>query len=321
MIRYISLKEQRLLEWVEDINANDDLYDELKVMYEWEYKYNTLKQGFTARNEKRLQKVLDLIERKLNPILNSIIEKLSEVFKDWIDGHALTDPNLWAKKRIANTVEREGFDPPYILEGIKAEYGRYSNYEKNFYSEAFKASYLAFEDILNDLKDRTIEDIQYSLEQSEEEGDEDDSEQYKLDLEYHENLNLKDYEEASNFIETYYGDYKTFIESYADEDILIDIQEKLVFPVWYKYWKMQGIDKTKKRIEGTYKDLIHSEHEKDLSKKIMYINIALNESHQTGSMRQYIESMWDVSEKQLEDLSNIDKKTLEDWNKEVGMNL
>ena len=51
----------------------------------------------------------------------------------------------------------------------------------------------------------------------------------------------------------------------------------------------------------------------------MAINIALNESHQTGSMMDYVENRWDISQSQLDQLSDIDMSEIKKWEKEIGM--
>ena len=88
-----------LLEWVDEIDSDGELKSELEMMYEWEYKYSKIKGSINARNEKRVNNILKTIRMKLNPILNSIIEKLSVVFESWLSGHALLSPRTWAEAR------------------------------------------------------------------------------------------------------------------------------------------------------------------------------------------------------------------------------
>jgi hypothetical protein len=65
--------------------------------------------------------------------------------------------------------------------------------------------------------------------------------------------------------------------------------------------------------------MIKSKKEKDLSKKVMYINIALNESHQTGSMMDYVSEHFDVDKGDLDRLSDIEQNKIKEWNKDIVM--
>ena len=58
-----------------------------------------------------------------------------------------------------------------------------------------------------------------------------------------------------------------------------------------------------------------------MSKKIMNINIALNTSHQTGSMMEYVEQQFGVSKDDLDELSNIGEDKIAEWDKEINLNV
>jgi hypothetical protein len=316
--RYNSFfKEEILLEWIDDIRANkNSLLSELEVMYEWEYKYSMLSQSSDMSIEKRIDNILLTIRKRLNPILNSIIEKLSEVFENWLENHALLSPNTWAKARYKE-IEYLG-ETNDILESIKDEYDRYGS--NNFYEEIFQKLFKYFLRTLEQLRNEYINDKELELEGMEDnDGDVDDIKYLKQDIKELKAIKSKD--DWKEFIESWYESIESFILQNITDEQLILVYEKVVFPEWFAYWKEEGIEKTRNRVEKTYKDLISAVHEESIQKKVMYINIALNESHQTGSMVDYIEQKWDVSQRDLDNLSGIGPSTLASWNKEIQMAL
>jgi len=318
MIRYITLFEQKLLEWIEKISAKDDLKKELEVLYEWEYKYNFIKQNMNIRNEKRINKMLQAIQKKLNPILNSISGKLIEVFEDWLEKHALLSPKNWARKRIEDLEESMDFDETdRMLEEMYSEYDRYSNISKQEFTNKFNEiakveidSYVAGE-----ILDNEVNSFYDELNYAKEEEDEERIKELEEKIKELENMGGLEY------IDKYVGNevFELYGDSLYTRDAFIRGYEELVFPVWYKHWKKEGIDKTRKRVEISFRNLQKSLKERSLGKKIMYINIALNESHQTGSMMDYVKGRYDVSESDLDKLSNIDNKTIKKWEKEMRL--
>jgi hypothetical protein len=314
----LSLLEQKLQEWVEDIKADrNDLLEELKVMYEWEYKYNQLKQNINIKNERKVENILKIIRVKLTPILKSISLKIEEVFKDWLKNHALTSPKIWATARVKE-LDDMGDSPNEILANAYSEYKRYNGNTDNFYENAFIASFKEFSDLIYDIKYDIVSAYEDDLENTE---DEDQRKDIQQSIDYINDLGItENAKEALEFLETYVGEYADgFLSREITSEALIPIYEKVVFPVWFKHWKKEGIVQTRKIVNETYKDLKKSKTESDLSKKIMYINIALNASHQTGYMMDYVENKWGVSKQDLDRLSDVSDSDLQDWNKEIKM--
>lgn len=312
-----TLKFKKLLEWIEDITANDDLmYDELKVIYEWEYKYSKIKEKETVANEKKVNNILKTIKIRLKPILDSVTSKLEEVFSDWLSKHALTSAKTWATARVNEVMEYSDYSE--VIGGAKYEYERYGGSKDNFYEKLFIVSFDELKDAVYEIKESYIDNENYELENETDQGIIDDIKERIESLENYDVTNNP--QEALEFIETYSGGYaQDFIENNINEEICIIAYEKVVFPLWFKHWQKEGIVQTRKRVEKTFKDLKKSKKEQDIQKRIMTINIALNESHQTGSMMDYVENRWDISQSQLDQLSDIDMSEIKKWEKEIGM--
>jgi len=102
-------------------------------------------------------------------------------------------------------------------------------------------------------------------------------------------------------------------ESIPLERVLLEFYAAVVFPEWKKYWKKEGLEKTYNRLEKTYEDL-RGIHLDDASKMFTTINRALNETHQTGEMMEYVEKGFGVSKADLDAFSNADVKK---WDREV----
>ena len=310
---------KKLLEWIEDIKSNDDLLEELKIIYEWEYKYSQLKQSINIKNEKRIQNVLKTINIKLKPILNSVSDKIQEVFANWLKQHALTSANTWATARVKEFDEMVG-DYEYILSAAAGEYKRYNGNPNIFYENAFIVSFEEFSDLIYDIKYEIVSADEDELENTEDKEERKDIQQR---IDYINDLDITtDAKEALEFLENYLGQSaEEFLNQNATEDSVVAIYEKVVFPVWFKHWKKEGIVQTRKKVQQVYKDLKKSKTESDLQKKIMYINIALNTSHQTGSMMDYIEQEHNISQSDLDELSDVSDSDLKAWNKEVNQNI
>jgi hypothetical protein len=281
------------------IEEQDELGKNLELMTEWEYKYYKIKNSNTI-SDRRKHSILKEIEVELTPVLNSIIESLKDVYEKWLGSHAILSPRTWAEKRME---ELENADTPIeeIYEFTVAEYERYGgNNEK--------------EDFINANID-TIRQIVAQLVDEQNNGIEEDSEDYL-------SIDLSDDNEISDFIDGVFDDTKQFISSiyhgnlsYLAEEMIINFNEKCVFPLWYGEWSYRGIDETRENIEKIYKTLLSANTE-PFSEKFVIITVALNSSHQTGSMVDYVEDM-DPSANQrfLDYLSGMDVSY---WDKELS---
>jgi hypothetical protein len=107
----------------------------------------------------------------------------------------------------------------------------------------------------------------------------------------------------------------------AMKELLLLWYEKIVFPAWYGHWKELGIDKTRNTIEQRYKEIksIASGSISDPQKAASLTNAALQASHQTGEMMEYIQKNYDVSYGILDDLTNYNTNQWEEELEEKGL--
>jgi len=322
MLYKSKLREQLLQEWLEEIRADDELLDELKIMYEWGYKYDMLKQGMTANNEKRITNVLRQIHMRLNPIFKSIADKLINVFDSWLSKHAIDKPDLWAKARYD---DNDGYE---ILNAIKYDYARYAYDDDGdfitFYEDSFKAIYTYYISDFNERLDEFVDDYRVQAEEDEENGDEDEAKEKNERADEIESLNMKDYDDVLTFMENYaYDSPKDFIDAHEEDEIMLTtIYEEVLFPVWFDHWKAEGIVQTRKNVMETFKSLKKVKGEKDFSKKMVILNMALNQVHQTGTfINDYINPMYSVNKNDLDKLSDVSNMDLKDWDAEIKRNL
>jgi hypothetical protein len=122
-------------------------------------------------------------------------------------------------------------------------------------------------------------------------------------------------------LEAFVSDTDTLVNMIAENGNLrhfyIELFEKIIFPVWFAHWEPQGIVETRENIENIYKQL-QASNASQLGNMISWTNAALNASHQTGSMLEYVEiiSGSDGLERFLNDLT--EGSYTKTWNKELN---
>ena len=271
---------------------------------------------------------------KLNPILNSIIEKLSVVFESWLSGHALLSPRTWAEARTDEDYGGESKIKEAFGEWVRYAHdpdGRISvdakvkKYSSEFYSKVFIAVYDQIDDQVyeyaKEMHEADKANFEYDLTHAYRDEDKKEA-QEKLNR-HGDFEGFSNAKEALDYIENSYGDAKDYLDSIAirDTEIAITANEKVVFPVWFEHWEAEGIVETRENVQKVYDNLITSQNEPDMSKKMMNINIALNTSHQTGSMMEYVNERFGVSKDDLDELSNIGEDKIAEWDKEINLNV
>jgi hypothetical protein len=258
-------------------------------LYELEYKLQALKRSQTAvSNPKRIENISNQIKQELTSSANILKKILLKTFSDWLKTHALTNPKKWAEQRY----NLDGYmSEKEILETIASEYfrnieGSYREHrdseflsviEKNLSKLPYTSS------ILNNvlkmyMKDEYTTDPEGTMENwnvsSPEEADKmiENADFNDVGLEYL----IPDIESFVNIMSNH-GDLRSFYN---------ELYAKLVFPVWYSYWKDRGIDNTRKHVQNVYNNLKKTT-QTDLGNLIAWVNAALNTTHQTGSMLDY----------------------------------
>lgn len=316
------------------------LKDQFLLLYEIEYKYSMLNTRAFDGVEKRRENILKVLEEKAREIIPPLADTFQTVFHNWLAAHALTDAGDWADARMKDVVDMgdmgHGFD---ILMG---ELTRYSLEYKSF-GDIFKEVVKTDHTIMGNYFDLWIQDMQQNMfSELEYDGIEDfnDSHEYLLHKKFEDKEEAYDFidmnlaafdedffklfgseEEAADYIVDEMTEAQMFdpefiggLEGYINmEQALYLAYKDIVFPVWFEHWESKGISKTRANVEKVYKQLGNIDR-LPIEKQFMVINIAKNTSHQTGSMMDYYQEMWNIDEGDFESLSDYNVR---DWDKEL----
>jgi len=304
-----------------DIDPSKNLEENLETIYEWEYKYHKILQS-QKTNPYRKEKLLNTIEQQMRPVVDRIIEDLSDVFRDWLSKHAILNPREWAEARV-DMDEFEAYDPETTLGTVKYEYETLGgkNFEINFFKENKEYFKRFFEEVRSDIINMYYDDLEYYIEHE----DTEEIERMQQVIDDLENMDLDNEEDFNRFINEYYP-----IDEYMDEgslsdqisnhpklySMLVNFLADKVFPLWFAKWEDQGIEQTRESIEEIYNELEQAKNS-SFRKVLSVINKALNAAHQTGPMMDYISDRYEISSDLLNNLSNLGKNEIDAWNRDL----
>jgi hypothetical protein len=318
-------------------------FDEaIKFLYKLEYQRHILINKPFSGVPQRKENILKNIEQEIWNTIEIIKDPLIKTFGKWLESHALTNASVWAKQRNDKTSEwgESSYDS---FQSLLSEYERYKETEKTSYNQTFREiieniseniefypSLDNFLDLLeDDNKNMLYEDLN-SL------GYREFGEQF--------NKKFKSEKQALDFIEKNNdtkGSFYNFAINYDEEnfiDILSqnvnidtfieEIYSQQVFPLWFSYWQGQGIEETRENIQNIYNLLISNSP--NIGDNLAIINSAINATHQTGNMIDYLEQYGNIELKTstdniiklLDNLSN-ENSYIPKWNKElreIGVN-
>jgi len=299
-----SMAEIHSLEVNDFVDSDEsEILSIFEMWYEIEYKYNQILNKDFKGVPQRKEKLLELLEEKAIDINIIIAESLAMVFEEWLDSHAILNPKQWAEARY-KVAEELGF---YELCNLAfTEYQRYSNY---YFDDALDIilmdieKYPLFMEVISNF---TRETFQFELEDM---NWNEFVETYP-DLQKEFGFKNKDDVErflsqplSGNFLREYFNigllslnikNFTDIIENVLDnllfskKEFLVELYENLVFPVWFDYWKQQGIVETRNNVQKIY-DILEKIESFSIQGQFMNINIAINTTHQTGSMMDYYE--------------------------------
>jgi hypothetical protein len=294
--------------WVTD-RDDDSFEDALTDFYELEYQYHSLKNYPFKGLPQRYQYILRKVEESLYDLMGNLKGTLISTFKGWLDSHAITNPRAWAEQR--SDPNGEGFMSSYdaedTLSGIIGEYQRYLNggSNMNFYNRPKPSN--TFDQMLEQAIDspekfESLNGLRELLMQ-------DEKERLYGDLSYegpenfgvnHRGEPFATEEEAEAFIDEqvegtevgsyFYGEQQqllSILEGQGEmENFMIELNQHLVFPLWYDYWRAQGIDTTRELAEEAYEGLVNANGFDEFHEAL---EIAIQTCHQNGSMLEYLD--------------------------------
>jgi hypothetical protein len=301
------------------IKLLDDLSNNLETIYEWEYKFHKINNS-ESTNEKRKNFALKRINLELNPVLNKVIQDLSNVYQKWLDNHALLSPRTWAVNRIKEFKEMEELD--LLMGNMESEYNRYVNTEKSEFDRDFIETnkdliipYL--KEIMNDEINSYTNELEDAKYRENEADIQEFTERINTLNERLDNPDNMNSFEIEDYIYTFYESLDSFFKNVKQNDLeemAIRMYEEIIFPAWYGHWQEKDIDTIRANNENIYNQLQSADN---LNDKFKIINIALNGVHVTGDMTDYISEIdSEINTEFLSRLSNLDTAQ---WDKDLTL--
>lgn len=293
------------------LRPGNTLEENLKKLYEVNFKYDVVVfnlseaggSGIGAKG-KRLQNMKQKLKNRGREIINVVANQLLPVFEEWLSKHAITDPEEWAERVVEDEYVQRSIDDgnfELLITGLEDWAGGERPATLNFYKGFINWSRgnNSAKEFVNQFLNEEI-----SVAETEEE------QQRLADL-------RGDVEQIVNhLIQPLFPDGEQFLNFVADNlpfefnDFLKFVMENQGFVQWYSYWSARGIDETRENVEQA-KRLLEESKTVPIGEAFAKINQAINTSHQTGDMLEYIQKdNPGVTTQLLDDLSSGPEK---DW--------
>lgn len=293
-----------------EVESDESFIEELKAFYELEYKYQSLKNFPFEGMDKRYQNIFKNVEEALTYTMDNLKGILLSTFSGWLDTHALTDPATWASKRSDPHGEgyMSSYDAEEALDGVIWEYIRYNNGGQIPINNKPDTSQV-FSDMLDQAmadpkKFTSLQGVLSIIQTGErerfvEELYNDGFENFGINQR---GEAFQSEKEAEAYIEEMVEgvDIQEFVSSFGKEELLsllegqgqmynfiIELNQHIVFPLWYAYWSAMGIDTTRELAEEAYEGLNNASN---IDEFHLALEIAIQTYHQNGSMLDYLES-------------------------------
>jgi len=330
--------------WMVPLNSFSDY---LRALYELEYKYSMIQSKSFNGVPERQQNITQNLEQELSNVIAQIKDILLPTFSKWLGSHAITKPTQWAQARV-NDIDsldyyKESDETGQAFEIMVAEFERYTIRrgsgafhlnQKSTLDRTFSGMLnVAFRDInkypsLKRFAELAMGDYKNSLyDELSSEGFEEFGERW--------GKKFRSEDQANNFIDRltlrqvdpesiiYFEDVNSFAAAINRQgltsQILQEFYKNQVFPAWYGHWEVMGIKETRKNIENITRKL-QGISTGNVKNAIAVISLALNATHQSGDMLDYVEN-------DLMDMNSEETKTLltelssggdvEKWNQEL----
>lgn len=127
---------RKLLEWTGDLKLSNSFIKNLRIIYEFEYKYHKILETQMI-NQKRKDNILNEIERRIKPILNSVVDELLNVYNIWIQNHEIfddiTNVDKWVRLKY-NLIQYDNMND--LIEGAIVDYEVFSKKDNTFNKDA-----------------------------------------------------------------------------------------------------------------------------------------------------------------------------------------
>lgn len=327
----------RLLKFAQiwEVESDGTFRQELAKMYELEYKYLAVKRLPFNGMPQRREKILVALEEGLRACIQNVGSVLMEVFEDWLDKHAILDPEKWARNSIHNdmkSMEDNDTTPEDHMKGLLWQINEFDSDAKSLQDlyngpRSETNYYKLFSQIMNNAAKNPQQYpaiCEYILEQAsgykEMMFNDLENEGY-LEFGKRYNKRFRNKAQALKFIENFILDpidaldtmdlsnYESIAEglySYSPEqyeNFMTEIYRNDLFPRWLARWKPMNIEGTRNNIEEVYGKLKNMG--RDIIQDIEIINLALQTTHVTGPMTSHLDDHLENKQEYSEDYSTM----------------
>lgn len=325
---------------------------EIARFYELEYKYSMLRDKPFNGLPQRQENILKRVEQELWEATNNVREPIEKTIQAWLQQHALTDPEQWAAQATQPVspymnwneyYESMGEGPETRLHNVIDNYMRLSRNNQPWHSGHQEKNWeSAFSKMMQDNNGYALNIVQQLgeilvPEQKEwlfnelmsqgglEQFNESHNTQFTTEEEAEDYLEKATAEElgvdGSIIFDQDMHEWVSQVEANGLLDsLIVEINQKIVFPVWYKYWAEQGIDETRAAVDQIADDLKKA---KTLREVISAVSMALNATHQNGDMLDHLENYGGLEDpdEAIDAKQALDRATSgedeERWNREL----
>lgn len=274
-----------------NLNSGDSIQDNIYRIYEIEYKLFALKNKPNKMHPNRFYNIKNYLESKFKESAIIAKEQFINLFKGWLGSHALLDPKQWAYMRIKGDIRdlpitefEQSYEDKY-LGIIYNEYLRYkdnSQYSnRNSYSNRNLDKIFIKEIITNIEKfpQLNIFAERYSRDYNISNPTEDEKDETNFSFEDIVDMRITTVEELGELLDYYLDGDEEF-------DFYVALNQYLVFPLWFAYWKAQGIEKVRDSVQNMYNKLL-SMDVNNYGQTTQIINNAIQTVHMSGSVIEY----------------------------------
>ncbi|MEI6421268.1 MAG: hypothetical protein WCP55_03560 [Lentisphaerota bacterium] len=328
-MKFNILLEKTILESILDIHSPDNpeypsINDLIIQFYEITHKRSEILYSNKVKPDRidaRRDKIIEKLEGRLWSVINELKRRFAPVFAKWLESHALTNPRQWAESRMKSADEFEYEDSNMIIDSMVSEYNRYK-FPKQYANAMQRSKMPSFGQMVSkEIVPRIAEfpafqkafkpsydtEMQTAQDELENHGVED------TDIELSFIGYFDTYAEAETALKNFsLSDYVSYLEdtgTFSDPDLLenvlskdnindmvTELYEKVVFPLWYNAWKSKGIDKTRNNVSNVYHERI-MKTTGDLGKEIENIGTIIQTAHQNGNLiNDYLEEFGEANE-------------------------
>jgi len=248
-----------------EINSDGEFDDELRRIYELEYKLSMLGSRPFSGMPKRQQAILARLEDEARDSVTNVVDALMPVFEKWLQGHALTNPDDWSDSQMEFSREELGDDFDQWWDNFMATGQNYRSLRPSYSQENTDCSELfqiltqldnnGFEMFMRDWAYGKKEAVQENKWSDWNSGHSEHETEEELELAIEQEQLQYDQQTIGDYFEAFSGPHCSSVQealrqvamSTGIEPLFRMLYSKFLFPKWFAHWQPQGIEDTRHR--------------------------------------------------------------------------